>query len=140
MATSYFEDKTKEPQDSELEVVLGSTYPLFENIFKYLIETHKDIRPEWKHYGKNTGWLLKIFKGKRNILFMVPYEKKFTVTLIFGDKAAQQVMESEVSDEIKTELQNAQKYMEGRGIVISTTEENENIADIIKLIEIKLAN
>lgn len=140
MATSYFEDKTKEPQDSEFETVLGSTYPLFENMFKYLVDTYEDIRPEWKHYGKKIGWLLKIFKGKRNILFVVPYEKKFTITFTFGDKAVQQVMESDVSDEIKTDLQNAKKYMEGRVIVISITNDTENINHLIKLIDIKLNN
>ncbi|MEY8608827.1 DUF3788 family protein [Parabacteroides segnis] len=140
MATSYFEDKTKEPQDSELEIALGSTFPLFETMCKYLVDTYKDIRPEWKHYGNKTGWLLKIFKGKRNIMFVVPYEKTFTVTFTFGDKATQQVMESDISDEIKTDLQNAKKYMEGRVIVIPITDDTENVDHLINLIDIKLNN
>lgn len=140
MPVSYFEDKTKQPFDSELEIALGPTYPMFEKIFKYLVDTYEDIRPEWKHYGKKMGWQLKLFKGKRNIMFVVPFDKHFIVYFSFGDKAVQHVMESTISDEIKTELQNAQKYMEGRGINISMTEGSDNVADILKLIDIKIKN
>ncbi len=140
MSVTYFEDKTREPQESELEVALGSTYPFFKEIFKHLEDNHEDIRPEWKHYGKKTGWLLKLFKGKRNILFVVPFEGSFNVNFTFGDKAVQQVMESDLSDEIKIEWQNAKKYMEGRVVNFSITKDTDNIDHIIKLIEIKLNN
>ena len=140
MLVNYFVDRTTEPQVKDMEVALGSTYPLFEQIVKYLMDTHKDIRPEWKQYGKKTGWQLKLFKGKRNIMFVVPFEGSFIVYFTFGDKAVQQVMESDLPDEIKTELQNARKYMEGRGINLSITGETENVDEIIKLIEIKLNN
>lgn len=140
MATNYFVDRTTEPQDKDMEMALGSTYPLFEKIVEYLVDTYKDIRPEWKQYSKKTGWQLKLLKGKRNIMFVVPFEGYFIVYFTFGDKAVQQVMESDLPDEIKTELQNAKKYMEGRGLNLSITENAENIDHIIKLIEIKLNN
>jgi len=140
MATSYFDDKTIEPQDKDLEVALGSTYPLYREIFKRLVNTYDDIRPEWKHYGKKAGWLLKLFKGKRNILFIIPHEKHFAISFTFGDKAVEKVMESDLPDELKTELQNAKKYMEGRGLGIFITENTENVEDVMKLIEIKLNN
>lgn len=113
MSVSYFEDKTKQPLDSELETALGPTYPLFEKIFKYLADTYTDIRPEWKHYGKKMGWQLKIFKGKKKILFVVPFDKHFIVYFSFGDKAVLQVMESTVSDEVKTALQTHKSIWKG---------------------------
>lgn len=140
MPVSYFEDKSIEPSDKALEVALGPVYRLFEEIFRHLVDTYEDIRPEWKHYGKKMGWQLKLFKGKRNLLFIVPFDKSFIVYFSFGDKAVQQVMESGLPDEIKTELQNAKKYMEGRGINISITEDTPNVDDILKLIEIKINN
>lgn len=140
MPENYFVGRTTEPQDKDMEVALGATYPLFEKIVQYLVDTHKDIRPEWKQYSKKMGWQLKLFKGKRNILFVVPFEGSFIVYFVFGDKAVQQVMESDLPDAIKTELQNAKKYMEGRGINIPITNDTPNIDDIIKLIEIKLRN
>lgn len=140
MPVNYFVDKTTEPQDKELETALGSTYFLFEKIFKYLTDTHKDIRPEWKQYGKKMGWQLKLLKAKRNIMFVVPFDGYFIVAFIFGDKAVGQVLESDLPEEIKTELQNAKKYMEGRIINITITQDTKNVDDIIRLIEIKLNN
>lgn len=140
MPVNYFADKTTEPQDKELEIALGSTYPLFEEIFKYLENTHKDIRPEWKQYSKKMGWQLKLLKGKRNIMFVVPSHGYFIAAFIFGDKAVAQVMESNLPEVIKTELQDTKKYMEGRVINITITPDTKNVDDIIKLIEIKLNN
>ncbi len=140
MPVNYFADKAHEPQDKELEIALGSTYSLFEEIFKYLMDTHKDISPEWKQYSKKMGWQLKLLKGKRNIMFVVPFDGYFIVAFIFGDKAVGKVMESDLPKEIKTELQDAKKYMEGRIINITITQDTKNVNDIIKLIEIKLNN
>ncbi len=50
-----------------------------------------------------------------------------------------QILSSEISDEIKTELQNARVYAEGRGIHIEVKDES-NLADIKRLVEIMLAN
>ena len=140
MPVSYFEDKMNEPRMEDLQIPLGSTYHLFEQIYEYLVDRYEDIRPEWKHYGKKMGWQLKLFKGKRNIMFVVPFERSFIVYFSFGDKAVQQVIESNLPDEIKNELQNAKKYIEGRGINLSITKDCENVDNIIKLIEIKLNN
>lgn len=140
MPVNYFVNREIEPSDRDLEVALGSSYYLFERIFKYLVDTYGNIYPEWKRYSKKTGWQLKILKGKRNIMFVVPFEGSFLVYFVFGDKAVDQVLQSNLSDEIKTELQNAKKYMEGRGIEISITEDTTSVEHIIKLIEIKLNN
>lgn len=140
MPVSYFEDKMIVPQEVDLKIALGSVYPFFQKIYSYMDENHTDFRPEWKHYGKKMGWQLKLLKGKRNIMFIVPFDKNFIVAFVFGDKAVQQVMDSDLPEEIKTELQNAKKYMEGRVINFSITEDSGCVADIIKLIEIKLNN
>ena len=140
MPVSYFEDKTIEPQVKDLEVALGSTYTLFEKIVSFLVETYPDFRQEWKHYGKKMGWQLKLFKGKRNIMFIVPFDGHFIVYFSFGDKAVEQVMESDMPDWIKNELQNAKKYMEGRGINVLISQDTKNVDDVIKLIEIKITN
>ena len=86
------------------------------------------------------GWQLNLLKEKRNIMFVVPFDGYFIVAFIFGDKAVGQVLESDLPEEIKTELQNAKKYMEGRIINITITQDTKNVDDIIRLIEIKLNN
>ena len=48
-------------------------------------------------------------------------------------------MDSDISPEIKTELLQARKYAEGRGIRIDINNDSK-IPDIKELVEIKLAN
>jgi hypothetical protein len=58
---------------------------------------------------------------------------------VFGQKAADEVFKSEVAAAIKTELESAKVYAEGRGIRIEVKDE-KIIDDVKNLINIKLAN
>ncbi len=58
--------------------------------------------------------------------------------MICGQKATVEVLKSKVSQTIKSELEAARVYAEGRGIRIDINDENL-INDIKKLIDIKLA-
>lgn len=58
---------------------------------------------------------------------------------VFGDKATDAVLKSNVSAEIKSELENAYNYAEGFGIRIVVKDETL-LPDIKQLIEIKLVN
>jgi len=61
------------------------------------------------------------------------------VAFVFGQKATDIVLAGDILPEIKTELKQARKYAEGRGIRIDI-KNDQRIQDIKKLIEIKLAN
>ena len=58
---------------------------------------------------------------------------------MFGDKAVQEIENSDISDELKKKVLNAKKYAEGRGLVVEV-KDNTSISDIKKLIEIKINN
>ena len=74
---------------------------------------------------------------KRAILYLLPRDKYFKVALIFGQKAFEKIMESSISMEIKTELEAAKVYAEGRGIRIEVRN-NTVLEDIKELIRIKI--
>jgi hypothetical protein len=59
--------------------------------------------------------------------------------MVFGQKATDQILSTDISDGIKEELMNSKVYMEGRVIRIEVLD-NSNLTDIKKLIEIKIAN
>ena len=76
---------------------------------------------------------------KRAIIYFLPRDKYFKVAFVFGQKATDIVLKSNISPDIKTELEQATKYAEGRGIRIDI--KNDSILpDIKQLIEIKLKN
>ena len=76
---------------------------------------------------------------KRAIIYLLPRDSSFKVALVFGQKATDLIMSSQVSDVIKTELDSAKVYAEGRGIRIDV-KDPMIIDDIKQLIDIKLAN
>ena len=61
------------------------------------------------------------------------------MAFVFGQKATVEILNSEISTDIKEDLEKAKVYAEGRGIRIEITDATK-LTDIKKLIQIKLAN
>ncbi len=136
---SIFQDKTITPTDNDLVEKLDSTYNLWIQLQNFVLSKYPDGLSEWNYPGKKYGWSFRIKDKKRAIIYFLPRDKYFKVAFVFGQKATDIVLTSDIFPEIKTELMQARKYAEGRGIRIDIIN-NLRIPDIKKLIEIKLAN
>jgi hypothetical protein len=136
---SIFMVKEKEPTINELEVALGSTYSFWQKIVVKVYSFYPDGKPEWNFPGKNYGWSFRIKDKRRAILYLLPRKGYFKAAFIFGDKAVAHIMQTNISEKIKTALQEARKYAEGRGVQIDINSA-EDMTDIPQLIEIKLAH
>lgn len=139
MSVSIFNDKLREPDDKLLADGLLDSKKYLDRIYDFIRNVYTDLNPEWKYYGKNYGWLLKLLHKKRNVMFVVPYDGYFRVVFTFGDKAVSAVIASKLPKKIKDELVNARKYAEGRSINIDV-QSDEHMESILELIRIKLAN
>jgi len=139
MDSSIFPDKTIRPTDADLKNALGKTYDLWIALRNFVFDKYPTAFEEWNCAGAKYGWSFRIKDKKRAIIYLLPRDKYFKVAFVFGEKATQQILGSKISEEIKSELMNAKKYAEGRGIRIDIKDKN-NIFDIKELIEIKLAN
>jgi hypothetical protein len=139
MDISIFTNKEKTPTEDELKVSLGVTFDLWMILRNFVFDQYPPAKEEWNYSGLKYGWSFRIKDKKRAILYLLPREHYFKVAFVFGQKATDEILNSEVSDLIKAELKTAKVYAEGRGIRIDV-KESANIADIKKLIEIKLAN
>lgn len=130
-------EKSVLPDDLELEAKLGVSFALWQSLKKYVYDHVPHPAEEWNYPGKNYGWSFRMKSKKRNIIYFLPGDGSFRVAFVFGQKAFDQVMKSDVSDTIKTELSAARVYAEGRGVRIPVN--NESIlSDIYTLLDIKL--
>ncbi|MBW8333510.1 MAG: DUF3788 domain-containing protein [Prolixibacteraceae bacterium] len=136
---SIFQDKANVPTDRDLADKLGSTYNLWIQIKEFVFEKYPKAIAEWNYSGIKYGWNFRIKDKKRAIIYFLPRDNYFKVAFVFGQKATDFILESEISPEIKNDLEQATKYAEGRGIRIDV-KDNLILTDIKKLIEIKLAN
>jgi len=139
MAVSVFECKDTRPDDKMLAKALGKSNRLWQEIKKNLNAEYGELIEEWKFYGRKSGWVLKTLRKKRNLFFFIPLKGSFQVSFIFGDKAVAAAQKSGLPKELVTELKNARKYAEGRGLRIDV-KNSTDVENIKKLVEIKVNN
>ncbi len=136
---SIFQEKAMIPTEKDLMEKLGGIYDLWVRIGDFVMKKYPDGLAEWNYPGKKYGWSYRIKDKKRAILYFLPRDKYFKVAFVFGPKATEQVMESNISQEIKSALEQATKYAEGRGVRIDIKDDSK-LPDIQELVQIKLAN
>ncbi len=134
---SFFMSKETIPNENDLINVLGSTYEIWLQLKSIILEKYPNGKEDWNFPGKKYGWSFRIKDKKRAIMYFLPREGYFKVAFVFGQKAFDVIIDSGISEDIITELVNAKKYAEGRGIGIDVTDKSK-IEDIKKLIDIKL--
>lgn len=134
---SIFRDKTTKPTDKDLVDYLGDTYNLWRHIHDFVLIKYPKGLAGWNYPGKKYGWSFRIKDKKRAIIYLLPRDRYFKVAFVFGDKALNIIMDSKISSGIKTEINQATKYAEGRGIRIDVKNDSV-IFDIEQLIDIKL--
>jgi hypothetical protein len=139
MDISIFTEKTIQPDHNDLKKALGDHYRNWCTIRDYVLEQYPGGIEEWNFPGIKYGWSFRIKDKKRAIIYLLPRDGYFKAAFVFGAKAFEQVMQSSVSDDIKTELAAAKPYAEGRGIRIDLRDE-EMVRDIKTLVQIKLSN
>ena len=137
MAASIYADKFKEPNEQMLKNDLGPSKALLDRISALIGDAYGNYRPEWKFYGKKSGWILKMLSKKRNVLFIIPCKGHFKVAFTFGDKAVALIDKSKLPELIKTSVANARKYVEGRTIQLMVSSE-DHLEHLFELIKIKM--
>jgi hypothetical protein len=136
---SYFTDKSAQPTEQELENALGESYHNWVKLRNHLTTSLPQPGEEWNYPGKKYGWSFRMRSKKRNIIYFIPGNGFFKIALVFGDKAVNKIMESDLPDSIKSDLREARKYVEGRGISLDVKDQ-EILPTIIRLAEFKLKN
>jgi hypothetical protein len=139
MDISIFVDKKMIPTTENLIESLTGTYELWKDLTGYVHLKYPSAVDEWKYSGDKYGWSFRIKDKKRVILYLLPRDKFFKTAFVFGQKATDAVMNSQISDKIKSELESARVYAEGRGIRLDIL--NETILnDLRTLIDIKISH
>ncbi len=138
MEHSFFMDKSQIPTDSELREALGEKYELWMEIRDRVYEKYPEGCEEWNFPGKKYGWSYRIKDKKRAIVYLLPRDQAFLTAFVFGGKAFEAILSSEVSEQIKSDLEVAKVYAEGRGVRIPVPDRTI-LKDIFSLIDIKLA-
>lgn len=137
MQTGIFTDSSVRPNRQMITEALGNTFRYWKEIKTNLEKDFGELSEEWKFYGKNTWWIMKLIHRNKNIFFFTPCDKFFRISFIFGDKAVSAVESSDLPNEIINELKNAKKFVEGRGLHINVKLQSD-AKIVMKLAAIKM--
>jgi len=137
MDTSIFTNKAEIPDDSLLNAALGNLFGEWMNLREYVFDVYPKAIEEWNLPGQKYGWSFRIKDKKRAIIYLLPRDKYFLVAFVFGEKATKDALNSNIASEIKTIIESARVYAEGRGFRIEVRD-TAIIEDIKTLIDIKL--
>ncbi len=137
MSNSIFIDKSKPPSAIDLKEALGKKHTLWQSLRAYTFKLEPKANEEWKYPGKNYGWNYRIRDAKRVLVYFVPCDAYFKISLVFGAKATKAALQSSISPEIKNIIESAKVYVEGRGFALDVTDDTI-LNDIKTLIEIKI--
>lgn len=139
MSVSIFDEKKIVPTEAMLSEELGSSITFLNELKLFIQNEFGDVTPEWKHYGQKSGWILKLFNKKRNVLFIIPLKEFFQVVFTFGDKAVDAILASALPEKVKLETAAAKKYSEGRSIRLDV-KNSTDLKVVLELVRIKLEN
>ena len=126
------------PDQAALRTALMDTFQFWNSIENFTNSEYVCAVGEWHFSSAKFGWSYRIKDKKRTIVYLLPRDNFFKVAMVFGNKAYEEILKSPVSESIKTELENARVYAEGRGIRI-TISDDSLLKDIRILIKIKIS-
>ncbi len=133
---SIFTDKNTKPTDQDLKKVLGPSYNAWQHLAEFTHTSYKNAKEEWKYSGEKYGWNFQVSDNKRALIYLLPRDKFFKVGFVFGQKATDEIMKSNIGSALKKEIKDAKVYAEGRGVRIEV-KDISLLSDLKKLIGIK---
>jgi hypothetical protein len=102
-----------------------------------LLDPARKRTTEWKRYRATDPWSLRVFEGKRTVLWLTPVEGLLRGAVIVGEKAVAQALSRPLPRRLERELREAPAYPEGR-VVRFRMKSAARVRDIERLIDLKV--
>ena len=139
MALSAFDDKSHEPEATELQNTLGRAGARWDELVAYIASEYAPLTTKWGFAGAKWGWALRLTQQKRTVLYMTPQERCFLVGFALGEKAVRAARAIPLDESVLAVIDRAPKYAEGRGIRIEVRTKKD--VETVKLLAaVKMAS
>ena len=139
MEEPVFLDKSQVPGEADLARALGRAKRHWDNLKAYALGADPAASPKWTYESRKAGWTFAVRGKRRNLLYLKPFDKRFTVGFAFGKKAVEAVELTDLPGRVIKMIKEAPLYPEGRAVRFQVT----SAADVKiakKLLAIKMEN
>jgi len=126
--SNAFAGRAEAPSDAELAAELGAAKALWDRVCADL-----QLPGEWHSYSKKAGWSMRLKRGDRNIVYLIPAQGEFEVSVVFGDRAVAAARNRGLAPI----FEGAKRYAEGTAVRFAVKGPRD-FAKVKKLVEIKL--
>ncbi len=133
---SVFIDKAIPPTEESLKTALGEKYILWRNLRSHVEEKLGKPGGGWHYSGVKFGWSYRIKEKDQNVIYLLPRKLAFKAAMVFGEKAVERILASDIGTQVKDSLKAAVRYAEGRGIKLQVDDES-SFNDVLTLVTIK---
>jgi Protein of unknown function (DUF3788) len=121
------------PSDVQLRRLLGPALPAWDA----LVQGGEARHHEWKRYGARTDWVLRVYEGKRTVLWARPVPGALHATVIVGAKAVVAGLAGGLPERLKKRLRASPAYPEGRAVRFRLRSA-AGVGDVERLVALKL--
>lgn len=128
LMTNAFAGKAEAPSEADLAAALGPAQARWDRLRAVL-----ELPGEWHSYSKKAGWSMRLKRGERNIVYLLPGRGGFEVSLALGDRAVAAARERGLA----AMVEGARRYAEGTAVRFAVGGAKD-IATAKRLVEIKL--
>jgi hypothetical protein len=136
---SAFGDKATPPTEAALRRTLG---PAAAGAWAALVDhvggTYPPAVERWSFAGAKYGWSLRLVRGDRVILYLIPRAGHFLVGIVLGGKAVAAAQDAGLPASVLEAIAAAPRYAEGTGLRLPVSEEGQ-LPPIHVLVALKMA-
>lgn len=105
---------------AEVLARLGDSGRLWQALIDRIAADHAPVHQEVKAASKGAGYIVRLARRSRTILYLLPRDGFFLTAFVFGERAAERVRASRMPAGVIAALEAARPYAEGRGVRLET--------------------
>ncbi len=101
-------DPSLYPTEEVLSSHLRRATPSFVSLFDFNHANFPDFVERWKYYNDGKRWLLNVSRKKRTLFWLSVRDGSFRTSFYLNSKAAQQVPDCRIPEELKTRFKESE--------------------------------
>lgn len=133
MTKTRFTNPKHPPTQEEIRLVLGSCFPLWERLTRFIEMTYQ-AEGVWSTWGPaRSGWGLRFRRRGRSLTALYPQQERILVQTALGKAQAERALKLELGEQVSRILREAPQLRDGRWLFFPVTNEPD-AQDVEKLL------
>lgn len=135
MPISFFVDKTRFPEDDEVEYILGEALPAWKRLVDFIASNYR-MAGDMMYGGKNYGWNLWYRKSGKSLTSLYPQQNYFVAQVVLGRLQVEEALKLNLGANVNQVLRETPSLHDGRWLFIKVTNDSD-VFDVERLLLIK---